>query len=88
LEAEGRIRVKVRIQVFAALKKFFETEFEIEIPDHSTGAVLHKHLLEKNPQSLDLLNVSNFAVGDSIISLETEINPAEKVFVLPPSSGG
>lgn len=77
----------IKVQVFASLKDYFNTEFEITT---SLTSVLElKNELEKiNPSAKKILQASRFAINENFVSLEYKLNENDKVVVLPPSSGG
>lgn len=77
----------IKVQVYAGLKEYFNTDFDVEVSDLSIKGL--KDVLEiYNPESSHILTHCRFAVNDSFISGEYKLNEHDKVFVLPPSSGG
>jgi molybdopterin synthase sulfur carrier subunit len=79
--------LKIQIQVFAALKDYFKSDFEI-IASINTVHELKEELEKLNPRSKKVLQASRFAINENFVSQEYKLNENDKVVVLPPSSGG
>ena len=80
--------IQVKIKVFAVLKDYFNTEFELS-GEFSNILDVEKALLEKVPTCSPILRVSRYAIDNTIISDKTHfIKDNDLIFVFPPSSGG
>ncbi len=77
----------IQIQVFAVLKDYFKSEFEIT-GSISTVLELKIEMEKLNPDSKKILQASRFAIDEKFVSQEYKLNENDKVVVLPPSSGG
>ncbi len=77
----------MKVIVFAGLKDFFETEFEIEAKP-STISELRTLLEKSNPASTELLKKCRFAVNNTFVTLDENIENVSEVLIMPPSSGG
>ena len=77
----------MKIEVFAVLKDHFDREFEVteEVPD---VASLRKHLSDINPASSNILGICRFAINDEFVEDNHRLSAADKVIIIPPSSGG
>jgi sulfur-carrier protein len=79
--------MSVQVQVFAVLKDYFKTEFELESPI-VTIEELKGEMEKMNPSSKKILQACRFAVNDQFVTQDYKLNEHDKVVVLPPSSGG
>ena len=77
----------MKVQVFAALKDYFEKEFEVagEVQD---VAALKERLAALKPGSRNMLQICRFAVGDEFVTQDYQLKENDTVCVIPPSSGG
>lgn len=75
------------IRVYAALKEYFQTEFELEEPVTNTTALIDR-LQRINPAAAALLSRCRFAVQDKFIDPEYKLDAQDKVIIIPPGSGG
>ncbi|WP_114779300.1 MoaD/ThiS family protein [Botryobacter ruber] len=77
----------MKVQVFAALKDYFDKEFELagEVQD---VASLKERLSALNPGSRNMLQICRFAVGDEFVPQDFQLKESDTVCVIPPSSGG
>lgn len=77
----------IKVQVFASLKEYFNSEFEIST-SLSTILDLKEELEKMNPSAKKILQACRFAINENFVSLEYTINENDKIVILPPSSGG
>lgn len=78
----------MKIYVFAALKDFMPSEFElIDVSFNSIGE-LKDVLKVKFPLADKLIDSCRFSTADEILAMDQEIKNYENIFVIPPSSGG
>jgi len=77
----------MKIQVFAALKDYFEKEFVVTQPIENVAA-LKVHLINKNQKAEQLINLCRFAVGNEFVDLNYSLNQNDSITIIPPSSGG
>ncbi|MBS1565762.1 MAG: MoaD/ThiS family protein [Bacteroidetes bacterium] len=75
------------IQVYAALKDYFEPEFEVTEPVHSIDE-LRALLLRRNPRAESIMPVCRFAVNDSFVDGSYQLQANDILHIIPPSSGG
>jgi molybdopterin synthase sulfur carrier subunit len=77
----------MKIHVYAALKEYFEPEFELGEAIHNTDE-LKSCLVAINGQAGDLLDTCKFAVEEGFIDNEFLLQQHDTVIIIPPSSGG
>lgn len=77
----------MKIQTFAILKDYFSPEFEI-VENFKLVADFKAFLIQQNPIAEEILNISRFAVNDTFVDLDFEINHNDTISIIPPSSGG
>ena len=75
------------VQVYAALKEYFEPEFEITEPVDTVGA-LRAVLLQRNPGAEAIMPVCRFAVNDTFVDNRFQLHANDILHIIPPSSGG
>jgi molybdopterin synthase sulfur carrier subunit len=75
------------IQVYAALKDYFEPEFEITEPISSINE-LRAVLLARNPGAEAIMPVCRFAVNDTFVDAQFQLHAHDAIHIIPPSSGG
>ncbi len=75
------------VQVYAALKDYFEQEFEITEPV-STVEELRALLLQRNPGAGSIMPVCRFAVNDTFVDNRFQLHANDILHIIPPSSGG
>ena len=80
--------MKIRVQLFAGLKDFYESELSLDLPEPARAGDVHARLGEINPGGRELLKVSRLAIDDSFVSADSLLREGQEVIVLPPSSGG
>jgi molybdopterin converting factor small subunit len=80
--------MKIKIKVFAAMKDFFDSEFEIEVPPQVSVSDLFNILMVKQPFVLPILTKSRVAIDENFVGSDYTLNENDHVYILPPSSGG
>ncbi len=77
----------MKIEVFAALKDYFDGEFEVTTNASSIEAV-KAILVNLQPSAIDVLNTCRFAVNDEFIDNDFQLQESDTISIIPPSSGG
>ena len=80
--------MKLKIRTYASIKELLGESFEIEVKDGCTIEALKKEIIVMIPATAELINISRFAVNESIVNENTEIKEHEHVHIIPPTSGG
>jgi molybdopterin converting factor small subunit len=78
----------IKIKVFAAMKDFFDPEFEMEVPAEVSIADLFNILMIKQPFVLPVLTKSRVAIDENFVDTDYCLKENDYVYILPPSSGG
>ncbi len=77
----------MKFEVFAALKDYFEAEFEFTT--NATSVEVVKAILANlQPAASDMLTMCRFAVNDEFIDNDFQLKENDIVSIIPPSSGG
>jgi molybdopterin synthase sulfur carrier subunit len=79
--------IKMKIQVFAVLKDYFDREFELS-DDIADVATLQQHLAKVNTQAQGILQICRFAVHDEFVDQNYTLTKNDTICIFPPSSGG
>ena len=79
---------KVEVQLFAALTDHFGRNVVVELNGKQKVAAVVEALEKQNPNAAGLLKDCRFAVNENFVDLNYELNDGEKIFIIPPSSGG
>ncbi|HKH63130.1 MAG TPA: MoaD/ThiS family protein [Flavitalea sp.] len=77
----------MRIQVFAALKDFFDNEFEAD-GSIKTLVELRRSLILSKPEAENILNNCRFAVHEEFVDMNYKLKANDTIAIIPPSSGG
>jgi len=77
----------MKIESYAVARDYFGRSLEIDEPVADVAS-LRRLLEQKNPAAASLLKKTRFAVGDEFIDDHFQLNPADHVSIIPPSSGG
>ncbi len=79
----------MKVQVYAALKDYFDPEFEIAEPVH-TIEDLRALLLARNPapRGKGIIPICRFAVQDEFVDNQFQLHANDTLHLVPPSSGG
>ncbi|MES0491741.1 MAG: MoaD/ThiS family protein [Leptospirales bacterium] len=80
--------MNVLVHNYAALKDYFEAQMEVVLTPGGCVADLVATLVEKNPASEKLLQICRVAVNENIIGRDYRLSDHDKIYILPPSSGG
>lgn len=75
------------LHTFASMSDYFKTPVKIEEQIESIKQ-LKTYLSNLNPECVELLSSSRFAINEEFVSLETKLSPNSEVFLVPPSTGG
>ena len=78
----------LHIAVFAQLKDCLPERFSKEIPENISCAGLLEMLMAEYPDAAPVLKLSRIASEQEIFNNGHLLSGVDKVFVLPPSSGG
>jgi molybdopterin synthase sulfur carrier subunit len=77
----------MKIHVYAALKDYFQPEFEVSELVHNTDE-LKAHLLTINDKAGEILSSCRFAVEEGFIDNAFKLTENDTIVIIPPSSGG
>ncbi len=77
----------MKIKTYAILKNYFPDVIDMVLELKNIEQVKNQ-LEEINPSAKEILNLSRFAVDDTFVSLNHQLNGNEAISVIPPSSGG
>jgi molybdopterin synthase sulfur carrier subunit len=80
--------MKITIHVFAALKDYFDHEFSIETEKNTPVSFVLEKLTIINPAAKLVLSKSRIAINEKFVSSQHLIKNEERIFIIPPSSGG
>ncbi len=79
---------KVEVQLFAALTDHFGRNIALELNGDRKVTAVVEALEKQNPNAVGLLKDCRFAVNENFVDLNYELSDGEKIFIIPPSSGG
>ena len=79
---------KVEVQLFAALTDHFGRNVAVELNGDQKVTGVVNALEKQNPNAAGLLKDCRFAVNENFVDLNYELSDGEKIFIIPPSSGG
>ncbi|MDQ2719893.1 MAG: MoaD/ThiS family protein [Bacteroidota bacterium] len=82
------MEINITIQVFAVLKEYFEEKFEMNFPFQSSCTTILELLGKRHPQAMGLLSKCRVASEEAILDNDYTINHNDKIYIIPPSSGG
>jgi len=77
----------MKIHVYAALKDYFQPEFEVSELVRNTDE-LKAHLLTINDKAGEILSSCRFAVEEGFIDNAFKLTEHDTIVIIPPSSGG
>ena len=73
--------------MYAVLKEYFPVLIDIKTTPFDVSEL--KEFLEiENPSAKSILKLSRFAVDDTFVGLDFQLNGFEIISIIPPSSGG
>lgn len=78
----------IKVQVYARLKDYFESEMTLDLEDGLTIKELVNYLNKFNPLAKDILAHSRIAVDESYADPSQQLKAQDKILIFPPSSGG
>lgn len=82
------MEIKITVQIFAVLKEYFEEKFEIYISSQSSCAEILALLGKQHPQATGLLSKCGIANEEAILDNDHTFSNNDKIYIIPPSSGG
>jgi molybdopterin converting factor small subunit len=77
----------MKVTVYAILKDYFESSFDVK-ENFSSVEDLKRKLGEIKPQAVPVLNACRFAVNNEFVNLDFKIKEDDNISILPPASGG
>jgi molybdopterin synthase sulfur carrier subunit len=77
----------MKVQVFAALKDYFDKEFEVDA-NIASITELRDSLIHFKPETGTILNNCRFAVDDEFVDMNFKLKSHDTIVIIPPSSGG
>ena len=77
----------MKIQVYAILKDHFDKEFIVDETVSNIEA-LNAILVQRNPEAAAILSSCRYAVNDSFVDNQFQLQPNDSIHIIPPSSGG
>ncbi len=80
--------LQIDLEFFAILKDILSEKLTITTPSSMTIKELKKYLTENFPDAKEILKYSRFSTETEILNDNTIIEKNQKLYVLPPSSGG
>ncbi|WP_423128210.1 MoaD/ThiS family protein [Gaoshiqia sp. Z1-71] len=82
------MKTQIQITCFAALRKFFDPEVNIQLQLPAAYHSVIYELKKLNPQAADLLDHCRIAVNERFVAPTDLKMTDEPVYLIPPSSGG
>lgn len=80
--------MKVKIKVFASLRDYFGSEFEVDVNEGMKVADVIDIVMIRNSLALPILRKCRVAVNENFVQADYKIQENEELFIIPPSSGG
>lgn len=80
--------MQVHVFVFAGLKAFFKPCFELQLPYNAVVKEMIGALQQQCPDSIELLGRSRVAIEEELVSDDYKLSDHDRIYILPPSSGG
>jgi sulfur-carrier protein len=77
----------MKIQVYAILKDYFDKDFTVDETVDSIET-LNQVLIQRNPLAKDILSSCRYAVNDSFVDNQFQLQSNDSIHIIPPSSGG
>ncbi len=75
------------IQVYAILKDYFDAALTVDETVNNIEALNHM-LIERNPAAAAILAGCRYAVNDTFVDAQFQLQPNDSIHIIPPSSGG
>lgn len=82
------MEIEITIQVFAVLKEYFEEKFEMKIPQKTSCTAILGLLETQQPKAKGLLGKCRVANDEAILDADYTFSNNDKIYIIPPSSGG
>ncbi|MFL5728370.1 MAG: MoaD/ThiS family protein [Cytophagaceae bacterium] len=80
--------MRIKIKVFAALKDYFEPEFQLDVKDGLHVSDVLDIIMIRNSMALPVLRKCRVAVNESFVQSDYNVQENEELLIMPPSSGG
>jgi molybdopterin synthase sulfur carrier subunit len=80
--------MRIKVKVFAAMKDYFDPDFEMEVDPNISVADLFNILMIRQPFVLPVLIKSRVAINENFVKSDHFLKEDDHVYILPPSSGG
>lgn len=80
--------MRIELICFAGMKDFFPSKSNLDLEREKTISDLRVFLETNRPEASSLIQVSRFAINQSIVKDDEKLFEGASVAVLPPSSGG
>jgi sulfur-carrier protein len=80
--------MKVKIKVFAVLKDYFDTDFELDVNEGLKVADVIDIIMIRNTMALPVLRKCRVAINENFVQTDYNVQENEELFIIPPSSGG
>lgn len=77
----------IKIKTYAILKDYFTAQINLNLGFKNIDE-LKAYLIVQNPAAKEILNLSRFAVEDTLVNTDYNLSGDENVSIIPPSSGG
>ena len=78
----------MQIQIFGALKKYFDSILLVESESITNGHDLINYLKDLVPESVPVLEITRLAINQELVALDQPIKKDDELALLPPFSGG
>ncbi|HKJ43702.1 MAG TPA: MoaD/ThiS family protein [Sunxiuqinia sp.] len=79
---------EIAVVCFAGLRKFFDAETSTKVSVPCTYLDLLNQLGQEKPEAEKILRNCRIAIDEAFVPTNSPLDPAKKVFLIPPSSGG
>lgn len=81
-------KVSIKIVCFAGLRKYFGNETNVLVEPGTNYSKIIDELILIKPEAKEILTSSRIAVNEEFVSLNETLKSENKLFLIPPSSGG
>ncbi|HYQ55728.1 MAG TPA: hypothetical protein VEP89_00175 [Draconibacterium sp.] len=78
----------IQINCFAGLRKYFTASIEMNLTLPAAYEDVIQEMKKMNPEASEILNNCRIAVHEKFVSMKSQINGEEAIYLIPPSSGG
>jgi molybdopterin synthase sulfur carrier subunit len=80
--------IKLELEFFAILKDIITDNYSFNFENPISIKELKEYLIDQFPNAKEILTYSRFSTEEKILSEDIILEKNQKIFVLPPSSGG